>query len=656
MTVYPLSLLENNQYMRFLLFCFAVLMITLPTHAQNLSISPLFSDGAVLQRDQKITVWGWAEQGARITLEFDGTHYHTKAKKEGRWEIQLPAMPAGGPHHFLIRTNEGTQLEIKNILFGDVWICSGQSNMEWTVNESQDAALERTKARDTQIRHFKVPLTHAETPQEQLPGGQWAVNSPETVGDFTAVGYFFARELRQHVDVPIGLLNTSWGGSRIEAWLPGKVLNVSNFEEAKQLVYQQVGADYQRAKQTLEDRIGPLPDTEKGLVNGVAHWAAPAFDDSDWEEVTLPSVWEAYGYESVDGIGWVRKTFTLSQEDLQEEVRLVLGRIDDSDITWLNGQEIGRTNQQWNKVRVYTVPKNLLKVGPNVIAIRIEDTGGGGGLAGAPEELSLQVGATSRSLAGPWRFKLDLYQFAPLTSPNKLPTVLYNQMVYPLHHFPVKGFLWYQGESNTDPESLPAYGQQLKGLIESWRKNWDAKKAPFLIVQLANFMPEDQQPQESNWAALRAQQGKALELEQTAQIITIDVGEADDIHPRDKQTVGYRLSLAARNLAYEQKNVPYQGPTYRSHQLEGSRVLVRFDHAEELLVTNKYGYIQGFALAGPDGTFRWAKATLEDGAVVVWQDDIQQPRALRYAWSDNPGPLNLYNAAGLPAVPFEVKW
>ncbi|MCB0644349.1 MAG: hypothetical protein KDC44_22045, partial [Phaeodactylibacter sp.] len=326
--------------------------------AQDFEVSPLIGDGMVLQRDQKVRLWGWAEKRTTISLQFHGVVYHTKVRKNGRWELELPAFAAGGPYTMEIWT-ETQRRSFSDILFGDVWLCSGQSNMEWIVASSDHAAAEIAAADDPFIRHFKVPRGYAETPEDRLPGGQWAVCSPETVGNFTAVGYFFAKELRKPVKVPIGLINSSWGGSRIEPWMSGEILDISNLEEARAQVLKRVGADYQKARKRLEAKLGPLPEEERGLQGDVAYWAASNLDETAWKKVELPSIWENYGYEEFDGVAWLRKRFDLTETDLQQDIRLVLGRIDDSDITWVNGQRVGSTLDQWTVLREYTVPKDV---------------------------------------------------------------------------------------------------------------------------------------------------------------------------------------------------------------------------------------------------------------------------------------------------------
>ena len=623
--------------------------------AQSFKIESLFGNGMVLQRDQPVLIWGWAEKKTTVSLEFEGTVYHTKARKNGRWEFELPAKSAGGPYTMKIWTAEEAH-SFSDILFGDVWLCSGQSNMEWIVAESMNAFKEMGAADDPFIRHFDIPHGYADSPEEQLPGGAWAVCSPETVGQFSAVAYYFAREIRAEVKIPIGIINSTWGGSRIEPWMHGELLDISNMEEARAQVLKRVQKDYDATRKSLEAKLGPLPDQERGLQDNVAYWAASNLDETDWKSMDLPATWESNGYERLDGIVWFRKRFELSEADLEKKITLVLGRIDDTDITWVNGQKIGGLKEQWNTLRTYTVPRDVIKPGSNSIAIRVEDLGGGGGITGSLEELYVQIGDERRSLAGSWRFKVDAFRFGELYSPNKLPTVLYNKMIHPLHKLPIKGILWYQGESNADPQSTPLYAAQFKKMIQDWRERWDLGPIPFYFVQLAAFMPEDSfVPAQSDWADLLAAQAEALDLPNTAMAVATDLGDAEDIHPRNKQEVGRRLALAALNQVYD-KDVFYQGPQLIGHKISGNKVELEFDHlVKGWMINDKYGYIRGFALAGTDGKFHWATAETVGNKIIVESFNVQAtPTAVRYAWSNNPGDANLFNSEGLPLAPFQL--
>jgi len=627
----------------------------LPTSsAAQLRLSRLIGDRMVMQRDAAVPVWGWAAPGNEVVVTFDGTTHTARADTAGSWTVTLPAMPAGGPHAMSVAA-AGERIQLRDILVGDVWVCSGQSNMEWTVADARNGAREIAAAHDRQIRHFKVPQSWAEQPEPTLAGGSWEVADPEHVGAFTAVGYFFARELRETVPVPIGLINTSWGGSRIEPWMSAGALQLD--AAALERMMREERAHQRGVLDSLRARIGGLPERDAGLVNGAALWADPALDDASWATIAVPGAWEQAGYEGMDGVAWYRTTFDLTDEEARAGVRLGLGMVDDSDVSYVNGREVGRTENAWSKARVYTVPAASLRAGRNVVAVRVEDTGGGGGIQGGPELLYVEAGGRRRPLAGMWKLKVGAMQVRPDGQHiNKVPTVLYNKMVHPLLPYPVKGAIWYQGESNADRyEDAVAYRPLFANMIRDWRRAWNVGDFPFLWVQLANYMAVDSQPaQRSAWAALRESQSAALALPNTAQAVAIDLGETGDIHPRNKQDVGQRLALAARKVAYGQ-NVVHSGPVHRRHEVKDGRVVIEFDHVGGGLVgEGERGAVRGFAIAGADRRFVWADAEVDGDRVVVWSDRVPDPVAVRYAWGNNPLHANLYNREGLPASPFRT--
>ena len=636
---------------RFILFCTA--LIILPGFsAAKLRTDPLISDGMVLQRDTALSVWGVAEPGDEVAVTFRGQSVSTHATKDGRWRVELSSRPAGGPFEMTIASGEET-LHLQDILVGDVWVCSGQSNMEWVVADSVNAPAEMALASDPSIRHFKVPRSWAAEPRETLAGGSWEPADSDHVGDFTAVGYFFARQLRLDVDVPIGLINTSWGGSRIEPWMSAAALGLD--DEGLRREFEKERDYEQEVRQMIAERVGDVPDRDRGLVEGRAVWASPQLDDTSWEQMPVPAAWEGAGYPGMDGIAWYRTAFFLTAEEAREGVRLGLGAIDDSDITWVNGHEVGRTQMAWNQPRVYEVPSASLVSGTNVIAVRVEDTGGGGGIQGDPALLFVEVGGHLRSLVGMWKFALGVVTVNLEDHKREVPTVLYNHMIHPLQQFPIKGVLWYQGESNTGEEDAFIYRELFVDMISDWRGGWDVKDLPFLWVQLASYLPPPAEPVESSWAVLRESQSKALALPRTAQVLAIDAGEANDVHPRDKQILGYRLALAARGVAYGQE-VVFSGPVYRSHEVKEGRFLITFAHVGEGLVGKDPAgpRLRGFIIAGEDRRFVWANATIEGDRVVVWNSEVPEPVAVRYAWADNPEGANLYNREGLPASPFRT--
>ncbi len=628
-----------------------LLFVFIPYLNAQIELAGIFTDDMVLQCDIEIPVWGWSSKGQIITLTFNGNTYQTKTNKKGKWQVQLPATPAGGTYQMTI-TDGVTKKTLNNILFGDVWICSGQSNMEWTVDNSMFAQNEIMNAKDQQIRHFKVARHTSTVPTEKLEGSGWEVSSPETVGKFTAVGYQFAKSIRQHHQVPIGLLNTSWGGSRIEPWMSAESLGYNNFPKTAKAAQKKSDKVAKVKMAAFEAKFGQLPKKDMGLVNGEALWAAPELDDSQWKSMNIPNLWENQGLASVDGIVWFRKTIELSAKDIEQDITLHLSKIDDNDKTYFNGQLIGETNQ-YSAERVYQVPSKLLKIGTNVIVVRVEDTGGGGGFYGDSEGMYCETNHQKIPLAGAWKYKLGVIQLNTSKAPNQEPVIIYNKMIYPILDFPIKGVIWYQGESNATAEDAYSYRNLFTTMIQDWRNRWGVGDFPFLYVQLANYMATKSQPSSSNWAILRESQSKALEVNNTAQAVIIDIGDADDIHPRNKHDVGYRLALGARKLAYGEQDLMHTGPVYQSMKIEGNKIRLQFSTSGGELVA-KGNTLKEFAIAGNDKKFVWANAKIEGNEIIVWSDEVQNPVAVRYAWADNPHQANLYNEHGLPASPFRT--
>jgi sialate O-acetylesterase len=635
----------------------ALLLTALPATARisypaELRVIGPVGDHMVIQRGAKVPIWGSAKPGSPVVVTLGDRTYAARADAGGGWRVTLQPMKAGPPRELTIE-GEGERLQFRDVAVGDVWVCSGQSNMEWLVADSLDASREIAAARDPMIRHFKVPRSWAAAPEGSLAGGSWEPADAAHVGSFTAVGYFFARELRRHVKVPVGLINISWGGSRIEPWMSASSLGLGADRVGAILAEERV---YEKeVLERIRARAGVLPDRDEGLVEGRALWADPELDDSTWDALSVPSRWEEAGFDGMDSIAWYRTSFELTPAEARAGLRLGLGNIDDSDISWVNGHEVGRTTLAWNRARVYEVPPAFLRPGGNVVAVRVEDTGGGGGIWGDPGLLYVEVPGQRRSLVGTWRFKLGVVTVNMDFHKNQVPTVLYNKMVYPLLPYPIRGVLWYQGESNTAPEDALAYRRLFCALIEDWRAGWGLGHVPFLFVQLPNYRPTAAEPSDGSWALLRESQSTALALPMTAQAVTIDIGEANDIHPRNKQEVGRRLALAARSVAYGE-DVVFSGPVYKRHEVHHGQVVVEFSHVGRGLVAKgeAAGRLTGFTIAGADRCFLPAHAEIRGRRIVVWNDLVPDPVAVRYAWADNPEGANVFNVEGLPASPFRT--
>jgi len=620
----------------------------------QLKPSKLFTDHMVIQQNQKINVWGTTKDGGKVIVTFNNNTKHTTADKEGNWKVTLPALKASlKPYSMSISSGDET-IVLNDILIGDVWLCSGQSNMEWPLEKTTNALKEIESVDDNYIRHFKIPTSSAEVPERTLAGGTWEIATQETVGQFTAVGYYFAKNIREHHNTPIGLLNSSWGGSRIEPWMNAKTLNIDNPEKFLEDAQKDFNAAFNKMVTNLKIKFPYLTEKDAGTKDGNPIWSKPNLDESDWVAINVPDLWENQGFLGFDGIGWYRTTFTLTKEQSNNSVTLSLSMVDDSDYVWINGQKIGETIEQYNTKRIYTIDSKFLNEGENTLVVKVHDTGGGGGIYGSKEDVYLKTVDEIISLAKSWKFKIGSYS-RPFTGVNQIATLLYNKMIYPLLNFPIKGVIWYQGESNanTKEESIE-YANLFPKMIQQWRDEWEIGDFPFLWVQLANFMEPQEPNVESNWALLRESQTKALELKNTAEAVIIDIGEAEDIHPRNKKDVGYRLSLGARKIAYNEDLI-YSGPTYSSSNIVGNKIEVFLKNTGSGLTgKDKYGYLKGFSIAGADKNFVWAKASIEDNKVIVWNDSVEKPLYVRYAWADNPDDANLHNLEGLPATPFRT--
>ena len=619
----------------------------------QVKVPTYFSNNMVLQKGMAIPVWGWATPGEKVTVTIDQSSMSATADKEGKWNVKLPAMNYGGPYQLTIQGK--TNLSFENVMIGEVWVCSGQSNMEFQLITSKNGEAEVAASNYPNIRLFTVKKTISHQQQEKLQDGEWSQCSPATSSNFSAVGYFFGRELHQKLNVAIGLINSSWGGTIAETWTSEQTIgqNPDFTNQLAQLKKVNLDDYAKSVENEVKQRVGETSTIDKGMKNGQALWAAPAYNDAAWKTMELPGYIESNGLQGVDGIVWFRKEITLSADEAKQKSTLYLAKINDSDSTYINGTLIGSTRLQAEKSRVYPIDAGLLKPGKNIITVRIEDIGGMGGVYGNPATLYLQSGDHNISLVGSWKYKVGIVKFNAVLSPNSYPTLLYNAMIHPLVPFAIKGAIWYQGESNA--ERAKQYRRVFPDLIKDWRAHWNQGDFPFLFVQLANFKKQDSIPVESDWAELREAQTMTLALPNTGMAVTTDVGEALDIHPKNKQTVGLRLALAGLKVAY-QKDIVYTGPVYQSMNVEGNKVTLTFDQiGSGIKIKDKYGYLKGFAIAGEDHQFHWATGKITGvNTLQISSSEVQHPVAVRYAWSNNPEDANLYNSADLPASSFRT--
>lgn len=615
----------------------------------DVSVADVFSDNMVLQRNIDLSVWGTADAGERLSVSFNGQKVKTKANKNGKWSIILKPMKAGGPLNMVIRGKN--EIILENILIGDVWVCSGQSNMEWKVSQSSNADKEIQNANYPNIRLFTVPKKISTVPLEEIPNASWQICTPESAASFSAVGYFFGRDLQQEIDVPIGLINTSWGATQVETWTSkASITKLPKYEDfGKRIDNYDPDKLKTKIKESLLKAVGKFPEKEQGMNK---KWMLPNTDRSSWKTMILPTFWNNAGYKYMNGIVWFSIDIELNEEDLNGNALLHLGKIDDSDITWVNGKKVGQMKWGHDTERIYTVPASNLKAGKNNISIRVESPGWDGGFGSTSDKMFLQLRQRSIGLSGEWKFKIDKVLLNIKDSPNDVPSLLYNGMISPLIPYGIKGALWYQGEGNT--RRAKEYELTFANMISNWREDWQQGDFPFLFVQLANFKRPASIPGDDDWAELRESQTKTLKLPNTGMAVIIDIGEAHNIHPHNKQDVGKRLMLSALKVAYG-KDIVHSGPLYKSMKIEGKKAIISFEHiGSGLMVKNKHGYINEFEIAGADKKFYWAKAKLEGNKVVVWSDKVTDPVAVRLGWSSNPQEFNLYNKEGLPASPFRT--
>lgn len=621
----------------------------LSANSYALELPRLVGNGMVVQRDQPIPVWGWAVAGSSIQVRFNGQAFSAETDSMGGWGVDLPKLPAGGPYTLVIE-GEGKKFTFDDIWAGDVWVCSGQSNMEWPLQTTQNAENVIASANDTLIRHFKIPKSWASSRQEKLQGGEWQASSPAVAGEFTAVGYFFAQRLRSEVDVPIGLINATWGGSNIESWMDAPILGLdpAGNEKALDMLEQQEADEALQLAKGYEKWPGAIDESYEFAD---ADWSAADLDLSDWVELEVPSLWEDEGFKGLDGVAWLRTTFSLTKEQAGHDIELGLARIDDHDVTYVNGNKVGETTI-YNEIRQYRANRQLLREGINTIAIRVLDTGGGGGIWSDPGLLYARAPGLDISLAGKWQFKLDKGIVALSADRNHTPTALYNQMLHPLFKIPVKGVIWYQGESNADEAGQAyVYRDQFKAMISDWRGKWKQQELPFYWVELANYISGTDTATASPWAILRESQTDTLSLPHTGQAVIIDVGDPGDIHPRDKKTVGDRLALHALRLDYGRDDLVTDGPYALDVAVKANKVSVTFKTSSALRLRSGEALL-GFELADQQGNWYPATGVLHQQSVELLSENVDRPSAVRYAWSDNPEDANLTDQSGLPANPF----
>lgn len=624
---------------------FIILVLTSISIQGQVTVASIFSDNMVLQRNTKIPIWGWAKANEKITIKFHNQAKAIRAAKNGKWIVRLDNENSGGP--YILDIKGENHIQIKNVLVGDVWLCSGQSNMEWTVGQSDNAKKEISDATFPTIRHIKIPTEINSVPNTDLKKTTWEVCSPETVAAFTGIGYFYAKELNQKLNIPIGLINTSWGASSIETWISREGFESS--EEYQEMIAQMPKINLEDLlKLKLENAKKRIETLQKySLTNdNISFYKDLNYNDVAWLELQQPTIWEEQSLGNFDGVVWLRKHFTLTE--IPKNATLEIPAIDDDDVTYINGFEIGET-LGWNIKRNYKIPQEILKKGDNVIAIKVTDNGGSGGIHGDENILKLTIDNKETQLAGTWKFQVE--SIKNNINRNEFPSLCFNAMINPLIPFAFKGVIWYQGEENVKRASQ--YNKAFPLLIDDWRKKWNVN-FPFYYVQLATFFTKDNSNEGCAWAELREAQNNTLKIPNVAMVVTTDIGSPNDIHPTNKQTVGKRLASIAFNNLYDFKMI-CSGPTFKTYENKENLTVLTFDAiGSGLTTTDKYGYLKGFEAAGKDHVFYYAKAIIKDDKVILTCDKVPNPIAIRFGWMGDASDCNLFNNEGYPANPFRT--
>lgn len=627
----------------------------------KVSLPPYFSDNMIVQQNATLTVVGTSDAKGKVQVKASWNNRTVEGKIDanGKFSVSLPTPKAGGP--YTITVSDGDAVTFQNVLAGEVWFCSGQSNMEMPMKgwgKVKDFEKEIANAKYPKIRLLQSKRVTASLPTDDLQlndldGKGWAECSPKSVENFSSTAYFFGRYLWNKLNVPIGLIDSSWGGTPAEAWTSiGTLKNVVDLEEFAAEVEAAEGKKEALEAKHKKDMAAwqiAYDEADQGMENGKPRWTSALQVGEGWNSMELPSPWEWRGLDNFDGIVWFQKAVEIPADWAGKELTLKVGKVDDLDVTYFNGVKVGSTDGYWIE-RSYKVPAKAVKKGLAIITVQVKDGSGLGGICGDASGLALSCGDQTISLAGNWNYHVgvahtDLPKRPENPSSQNYTANLYNAMVYPYRNFPIKGAIWYQGEANV--EQWQQYTPLFQGMIQDWRKLWN-NNLPFYFVQIANFMQEYKVQPESTWAHLREAQANALHLENTGMAVTIDIGEAYDIHPKNKQEVGARLGRAA--LAQTYGIGKYELAKMTDFNVADGKLTVTFNQP----VHCKGKKVEGFAIAGTDMKFYPAEAKIVDGKkVVVSSDKVKMPIAVRYAWADNP-PCNLYSNGDLPVGPFRT--
>lgn len=639
--------------------------VNLKVNTGEIQLPVYLTDNVVLQQQTEVPFFGTAipDKKLTVTTSWDHKNYKTHTDVDGKFMVTLNTPEYGGPYEIAIE-QKGVMKTLSNVLIGEVWLCSGQSNMEMPLagwGKINNYEEEIANADYPEIRLLQVEKATSELAVDtvSVANGGWTACTPETIPEFSSTAYFFARKIYETKHIPVGLIHSSWGGTVIEAWTSAQGLkDIKDFDK-EVLALTGTAEDkafvQERNKKILSDWNEKVEVLDRGMQAGKPIWLHKGASKG-WKTMHLPEFWENTELPDFDGVVWFQKEIQLTKDQLGDEASMHL-YVDDNDVVWINGTKVGETIG-YNIGRNYEIPSELLTEGANTITIRVFDGAGGGGVYGEPDQFYLKLGNEVVSLAGDWHYKIGVmpdevppYPYLPV-APN-YPTVLYNAMINPFIKFPVKGAIWYQGEANVD--RALQYQRLFPALIADWRAKFNNPDMPFYFVQLASYLQRKPEPEPSTWAELREAQLLTLKnVSNTGMAVTIDIGNADDIHPKNKQEVGARLARIALAKNYGEK-IGYSGPVYKSVEKSGQSMIISFDYADSLHIKDDQ-IVKGVAIAGKDRVYHWANATIEGDKVIVNSDKVKDPVSVRYGWAANPD-VNLFNAAGLPATPFRTdEW
>ncbi|EDY82600.1 conserved domain protein [Verrucomicrobiia bacterium DG1235] len=636
----------------------ATSLALLGTLSAAIKLPSIVSDGMILQRDTSLNVWGWADPSEEVAISFRSKTYTTQANAEGDWSLSIPPLEAGGPDNMEI--SGSNQITLSDVLVGDVWLASGQSNMTHMFNRwTEEYAEEIAASKNSEIRQFQVPTKSVLTgPQDDFPGLQWKQANPQNLLNFTVVGYAFAKNLHDKYGVPQGIIMSAVGGTRIESWTSEE--GFKDFPNQLEIIAKNKDSDNVdriNAEAKADRDANPGPASIKLGDDSESKWYDPAYEPSNWKPYSIPGYWEHQGLRNLDGVVWFRREIEVPDSMLGTEAVIKLGRIRNADDVYVNGQRVGGWGYEYPQ-RTYTIPANLLKAGKNLIVVRVANQWGNGGFI-PDKPYQLEANSQVVDLTGPWHYKVgevyrpNPYKYKQGINAQSQPTSLYNAMIAPFTQYGIRGILWYQGESNAgDPA---AYAKLLPNLVQDWRSQFGSDEIDFYIAQLPNYMDVDYlPPAESGWAAMReAQMDTALNTPHVATSVNVDLGEWNDIHPGGKWTVGERLALHAMKLSYG-SDIVASGPLFESQEIKDGQIELSFNSVGSGLTSTNGETLAHFAIAGANKNFVWANAKIEGDKVLVWSGEVSKPQYVRYAWADNPDFANLGNKEGLPAAPFRT--